>query len=1065
MTNTGWKNPLFGFSIFSDFFNREPHMKECPTCSLCFDDEHQRCPHDNQTLLTTNNCGVTIDDRYILERRLGKGGMGSVFKGKHIRLRSTHAIKIISPELVNSDQSLLIRFNQEAVLAASIHHPNVISVTDFGVENETTPYLVMEYIEGVSLDDFLRKEKRLTPFKALEILKPIALGVGAAHGKGITHRDIKPLNVMLRKGLPPAHAVKVLDFGLAKIKSSETFSSLVMAKTMNLLGSPHYMPPEQWDNENVDNRSDIYSLGVILYQMLTGDVPFKGETIPNVMFQHLQAAMPSFESVGIPAAPEIEAVLEKALAKEQEKRFQTVEEFLAEFESAVYGKGNQPANITSAKTVSFSDAELPSHYKADSTRQLNRTTGEGLGKTYNLSYLDTDQSKTIADFFTKSKMFGSEESEKLERQFINAQTQVEEAREKVSEADKLAYEFNEAQKAAESARLKYIEAQKKLEDDVRRQLQREMEGKLVAEIEARKKAEAEALRLVEEAKARKQAEERANQLARDALEARQRAEAEQKKAEKEIQQRQHEEGSRRKAEGAAMQLAVEVEEAKKKYEEARKAAEYEARFRLDAESRLKQIGEEIERIAQNEAEKRRAAEAEAERKIKEQASRLEQQAIEAEKKAEEARQLAESEAQKREQAEAARTRAEEEARRLAAEIIEAQKRLEEAEQRAQSETEKRVLEEEARKKAEESARSLSESHGKNQKTLVLEGEGFKNSSRIVIGKTSPSFETLPAANQLKDTSSTEISNTGEVARRKTLTSALLLSGLIALLLVGGAGGFLIYLALAPDSSTGENIVVNAPAKNTPAPTPELPERITNKMVKIEGGGFLLGRNDVDPKDERIYSSQFPAHPAAVEDFYIDRTEVTNEEYAEFVQAKGYKPPGYWKNGKPPAGQEKHPVTMVSYFDAGNFADWISARDGAPCRLPTETEWEYAARSGSQQNIYPWGGEWTPERVNFASGTLREAGASSDETAVGGVKDMMGNVLEWTSSTFQYYPGFPDNLKEVSSGQITVRGVSHTKKFNAEKTLKKTEFLLTLRQGVSPDKKYDFLGFRLVCSAK
>ena len=157
--------------------------------------------------------------------------------------------------------------------------------------------------------------------------------------------------------------------------------------------------------------------------------------------------------------------------------------------------------------------------------------------------------------------------------------------------------------------------------------------------------------------------------------------------------------------------------------------------------------------------------------------------------------------------------------------------------------------------------------------------------------------------------------------------------------------------------------------------------------------------------------------------------------------------------------------MVSYFDARNFADWISSRDQTPCRLPTEQEWEYAARSGSQQNIYPWGNEWVEDRVNFATGILQEAGATSDETAVGNIKDMMGNVLEWTSSTLQYYPGYPDNLKEDTSGKIAVRGVSHTKKFNARETLKKTELLLTLRQAVSPERKFDFLGFRLMCSSK
>ncbi len=327
-------------------------MKECPNCKLCFDDEYNQCPHDNQTLFTSNKCATKLDNRYILERRLGKGGMGAVYKGKHIHLRSTHAIKIISPEVVREDATLLVRFTQEAVLAASIHHPNVVNVTDFGVENENTLFLVMEYIEGISLDDFLRVEKLLSPAKAFEILSPIALGVGAAHSKGITHRDLKPLNVMLRKGYPPAQAVKVLDFGLAKIKSSESFSSLVMAKTTNLLGSPHYMPPEQWDNENVDTRSDIYSLGIILFQMLTGEVPFKGNSIPNIMYQHLRAPVPSFVSLSISGSPQIESVLQKALAKEQEQRYQTVEEFLSAYKKALSNASNQISERLNNKTTS-----------------------------------------------------------------------------------------------------------------------------------------------------------------------------------------------------------------------------------------------------------------------------------------------------------------------------------------------------------------------------------------------------------------------------------------------------------------------------------------------------------------------------------------------------------------------------------------------------------------------------------------------------------------------------------------------------------------------------------------
>lgn len=1079
-------------------------MKECPSCRLCFDDDSNHCPYDNAILLASNKCGITLDKRYVLERRLGKGGMGSVYRAKHVHLKSTHAIKIISPEVVQSDPSLLVRFTQEAILVASIHHPNIVSVTDFGIEIADTLYLVMEYIEGISLDEFLQKEKRLSPAKAYEILKPIALGVGVAHSQGITHRDLKPLNVMLRTGAPLSQAVKVLDFGLAKIKSTESFASLIMAKTTNLLGSPHYMPPEQWDNENVDERSDIYSIGIILFQMLTGDVPFKGNSMPNIMYQHMQAEVPSFASVGISASSRIESVIHKALAKEQDQRFQTVEEFLSAYEHALYDTNDRIAVTPNAKTVSFAN-EAFRRFEAEPTVEWNRSTD---GKSYNLPYLDSSQNERLATYFNQPKPTGAEINENLERQFINAQGRVEEARTKVSQAEKLAVEFNEAQRAAEDARHKFLEAQQKLEEDVRREMKAEMESKLAVERTARQKAEAEAARLAEEAKARQEAEERANQLAKTALEAQHRAQEERRTAEQESRKRQLEEGSRRKAEESIAKLTEEAREAQKRYEEAKRQAEYEAQCRLEAENKRRKVEEEIQRIAAAEAERRKLAEAHAAYKIKEQASRLESEALDAQNRADEARRLAESEARKRENAEAAQRKAETEARRLAEEIIGAQKRLEEAEQRARSEAEKRASEEAARKKAEESARSSSLENQQNfetiqqnllsqlaearllakteaekraleeaarkraeesarslseaQKSALFGDAGYRDSSPNLAGRTQSGIDLLSSGQRLADTTGTAASNTDRIRLNRAFNPVYLVSGLLGFFLLAGTGAFLLFYASGPasppDTLNAQNS--NDTRETSQTSVAEPPERLKNRMVLIKGGAFLMGRDDADPSDERMYGSQYPAHGVTVEDFYLDRTEVTNDEYAEFVKVKGVKAPGSWEKGSPPAGRGNFPVTEVSYFDARNFADWMSSKAGIPCRLPTEQEWEFAARSGSSQYIFPWGNEWKPDRVNFATGSPTEAGTSTDETAAG-VKDLMGSVLEWTSSQFEYYSNFPPAKKEPTSGKITVRGVSFTKEGLA--SLQKTELLLTLRQAVSPDKKFDFLGFRLACN--
>lgn len=1079
-------------------------MKECPNCRLCFDDESNHCPYDSSMLMVTNACETTLDKRYVLEQRLGKGGMGSVYRAKHVHLKSTHAVKIISPEVVRSDPSLLVRFTQEAILVASIQHPNIVSVTDFGIEVADTLYLVMEYIDGITLEDLLQREKVLSPAKALEVLKPITLGVGAAHEQGIIHRDLKPLNVMLRRGAPLSQAVKVLDFGLAKIKSTESFSSLILAKTSNLLGSPHYMPPEQWDNENVDTRSDIYSIGVILYRMLTGHVPFTGNAMPQIMFQHMQAPVPSFESLGAESSPAVETVLRKALEKEQDNRFGTVEELLFAYERAVFSTNEQIEVRPDAKTVSFSE-EFFGKQRANETQLGYGSTG---GKGYNLPYLDSAQNEKLTTFFNQPKPTGPGMNESLKREFISAQGRVEEARTKVSQAEKLAEEFNEAQRAAEAARLKFLEAQQKIEEDVRREVQAEMEQKLAVERQAREKAEAEARRLALEAEARKEAEERANQLAKAALESQQKAQEQRAIAEREAQKRQLEEGTRKQAEQAASKLALEAAAALRRYEEAKQQAEYEARCRVEAENKRKTVEEEINRIAVAEAERRRTAEEQAQIKVREQASLLEKKAIEAQQKADDARRLAESEAKKREDAEQARRRAEGEAKRLAEEILTAQRRIEEAEHRARreaeklaqekaarikaeesarssslenqqnlesvqkalmsqlaeaqllakTESEKRALEEAARKRAEEAAKALSESHRSRPS-----GEGaFRDSSPNLIGETQPGFDILSRA-PLADTSSRPATHTDQIVLRKRPRTTFIAGGAAGLFVAAGFSIYLLSQALAPTPVVNSTNITRSESDQVRPSADELPARVNDKMVLIKGGEFQMGRDDADPSDERIYGSQFPAHSVSVADFYIDRTEVTNEEYAEFVSDKGVKPPARWQSAAVPAGKGRSPVTDVSYFDARNFADWMSARIGLPCRLPTEREWEYAARSGSNQYIFPWGNEWAPERTNFATGAVREVGTTPDETAVGGVKDMFGNVLEWTSSVLEYYPNFPDGRKEPVDDKITVRGVSFTKERVG--STQKINLLLTLRQGVSPDKKFPFLGFRLACTPK
>src|SRR2546425_2157376 len=274
--------------------------------------------------------------------------MGVVFRARHIFLKTSHAIKVILPDLVGNDPMLVTRFRQEALAAAAIRHQNIIAVTDFGVVRGTMPFLVMEFVNGQSLQEILAEEKKMSPERALEFTCAIGAGVSAAHKQNIVHRDLKPLNIMTQSGQPISQGLKILDFGLAKIKSGELLGSFIQAKTSGLMGSPFYMAPEQWSDDEPDARADIYSLGIILYQMLAGDVPYKGSSIPSIMKKHLTLPLPTFKSMGVDVSPRLEAVVQHALEKEVAARTPSVEVFLNELRAAV--------NSTSATLKSKSES-------------------------------------------------------------------------------------------------------------------------------------------------------------------------------------------------------------------------------------------------------------------------------------------------------------------------------------------------------------------------------------------------------------------------------------------------------------------------------------------------------------------------------------------------------------------------------------------------------------------------------------------------------------------------------------------------------------------------------------
>ena len=720
-----------------------------------------------------------LEGKYHIESRLGQGGMGVVYCAKHAYLKTRHAIKVILPDLVGNDPQLVQRFQQEALAAAAIRHQNVVGVSDYGVISGTMPFLVMEYVEGESLHDLLEREKRLSPKKALELITAIGNGLAAAHKQGIVHRDIKPLNVMIVKNTPNlSEAVKILDFGLAKIKSGELLGSFIQAQTTGLMGSPYYMAPEQWSDEDPDARSDIYSLGVMLFQMMAGDVPFKGSSIPAIMKKHLSDAPPAFSDFGVEIPQQVEIAVRHALEKEPENRTPTVKHFIEELRSAV--------GVSSSSVGAITSSNLP---------------------VSNLQVLTNPAQSAV---FVDDVPMGKSQTDGW-------------------------LSLEGLQSGRHHVRVQHDGFQDWVGDVV--------------------------------------------------------------------------------CDGKPQQVVA----------------------------RLLEVGA-IPKppVATN---------PELNRTVSQQSS-----------------------------------------------------------------------------SAHNSQRQMSDYEMEHQPTI---------SQNLHTSQHQQSIAAIPAEPQMQQWYMSPLvwSITG-------------ILGLFLLLTIGFGGAY--FAGMFGDKPTAESVNGQPPANSSPTNQIKPPPP-KSEMVKIAGGDFTMGRNDGKDREK-------PAHPVTVKDFWMDKTEVTNAEYYDFVTAIGHTVPQHWVNGKPLAGNEKTPVRYVSYTDAKAFAEWRSKRDGREYRLPTEQEWEYAARNGSKENLYPWGDEWTDGITVIAreDGEPLDVGSRTAGKNDAGVFDLIGNVWEWTDTKANVYPGSKGEIKAAQKDDIMIRGGSAKEKPSDGITS-------TFRFNVAPDTKDKTLGFRLVSS--
>ncbi len=741
-------------------------MRECQLCKNCFADAVVTCPNDGMPTAHTIEGEPVLEGKYHLELRLGQGGMGVVYKARHAYLKTLHAIKIILPDLVGNDPQLVTRFRQEALAAAAIRHQNVVGVSDYGVINGTVPFLVMEYVDGESLHDLLAREKQLTPEHALELITAICAGVGAAHHQGIVHRDLKPLNIMICNDKPTlAQSVKILDFGLAKIKSGEVLGSFIQAQTTGLMGSPYYMAPEQWADEDPDMRADIYSLGVMLFQMLAGDVPFKGSSIPAIMKKHISDPAPTLADFNISVSRDIELALQHTLVKDPKNRTATVEEMVAEFHDAV-NPGMHLSQAGSAYSLPVSSLSVRTRPPGSSVFVDNVAVG---------------QSRNDGSLLLEGIQSGNHR-----------------------------------------LRISHDGFQDWHSDVV-------CDGKpveVVAELQT--------------------------------------------------------------ADGAI------------------------PRPTFEALSPLA-IGNDAATVAF----------------------------------------------------------------------------------------------------------SNTPVPSPNLQNTVQ--QSFQMTGGTVGAQTGIPVE----------------------QKKKSFFSPMIFGivGIFALFIVGIiALGAAYFLGAFPGTSVG------------PAPSASATPVATAKvdMASIPGGTFKMGRDDGDLKEQ-------PEHSVNVESFSIDKTEVTNAEYADFVTATDHVAPKNWSNKLPMPGTEEKPVTYVTMEDAIAFAKWRSERDGVTYRLPTEEEWEYVARNGAKENLYPWGDEWDDSKVvmDVPDAEPSKVGSKPQGKNSWDVVDLIGNVWEWTSTELNAYPGSNVEIRKKPGKRIMIRGGS------AYEDPTKVGITSTYRIDTSAEQFQKNIGFRLV----
>ncbi len=385
-------------------------MLHCPTCGRGYGEGLTNCPEDNSLLQADATVegaphedpliGRTLDDKYLLESKLGVGGMGTVYRARHLLIDRAVAVKVLNPRFVE-DEAAKARFRREAKAAGRLQHANAVGVTDFGQTSDGYVYIVMELLEGKTLREVLSKEAPLEVARAVSIMLQISSAVAAAHEAGIIHRDLKPANIFVAQRADAPASIKVLDFGIAKLaaESLDDDDRQTLTLVGAMIGTPRYMSPEQCNGEPLTPAADVYGLGVILYEMLTGTVPFSGASAIAIAMKH-STEQPRTLRAFVASIPEpLEAVVLHALEKDPANRPRDAATFRQELYEVAERLGLEHASAPapSIEALRSAGTESPSGrliIDLGRLRENRAATSSGSGE---LTKISDDQAKQIVE--------------------------------------------------------------------------------------------------------------------------------------------------------------------------------------------------------------------------------------------------------------------------------------------------------------------------------------------------------------------------------------------------------------------------------------------------------------------------------------------------------------------------------------------------------------------------------------------------------------------------------------------------------------------------------------------